>query len=160
VKGPYLLVAMLVLFWIALTGSLAPVEVAVGAVTAVAVGLAMWRLFGKESKPLLLTLRDVMRLASYVPYLLKEIIVANIDVAEKVLDPRLPISPLIIPCHYPLSRDVSVAALANSITLTPGTLTVDVDGDTFYIHCLAQEFADSMPDGELYRHVKRVFGED
>lgn len=159
-RGPYVLIAALLIFWIAVTGSLAPGELALGFVIATSVGIAMWRLFGKEAAPLVLSAKQALRFAAYAPYLVKEIVKANIDVAERVLDPRLPISPTIVPFSFPLKSEISVVALANSITLTPGTLTVDVDGDTFYVHCLGEEFADGLAQGGLYRHIHGVFEED
>lgn len=159
-KAPYLLIGLLYVFWIAMTGSLAPAELAVGLAVAVVVGTGAWRLLGEEARPLVFTPRQAARFAVYVPYLIKEIVKANIDVAERVLDPRLPISPTIMPFHFPLDREISVVGLANSITLTPGTLTVDHDGDTFYVHCLGEEFADDLARGGLYRHVRHVFEGD
>ena len=60
---------------------------------------------------------------------------ANIDVAYRVLHPKLPINPGIVKVHTKLKNPIAIAALANSITLTPGTLTVDITEDGFmYIH--------------------------
>ena len=55
------------------------------------------------------------------------------------------------------SSDTARVAFANSITLTPGTLTVDVDGDTYTIHCLHESFSDSISSGDLERRVARTF---
>ncbi|MBN2404864.1 MAG: Na+/H+ antiporter subunit E, partial [Coriobacteriia bacterium] len=99
------------------------------------------------------------RLLAYIAWLLKEIIVAAVYVAEKVLDPRMPIEPIIITHRCSMRRDVSRVAFANSITLTPGTLTVDAEGDVFTIHCLSEEFADSIANGALERRIMRVFEE-
>jgi multicomponent Na+:H+ antiporter subunit E len=92
------------------------------------------------------TMDQILRLIAYFPYLLFEIIKANVDVAEIVLDPRLPVSPVIIKFKFALKEDLPQITLANSITLTPGTLTVDIQDDTFYIHCLAEHHAESIFD--------------
>jgi len=63
----------------------------------------------------------------YLPVLLKEIVLANIDVAYRVIHPRLPITPGIVKVKTSLKSDVALTFLANSITLTPGTLSVDID---------------------------------
>ncbi len=70
----------------------------------------------------------------YVPYLFWQIIKANFDVAFRVIHPELPIKPGIVKVKTGLKTDIAKTFLANSITLTPGTLTVDIEGDTLYIH--------------------------
>jgi multicomponent Na+:H+ antiporter subunit E len=61
---------------------------------------------------------------------------ANIDVAYRVLHPRLPIDPGLIKIKTKLKSEISKALLANSLTLTPGSTTVDIIGDQIYIHCI------------------------
>ena len=72
----------------------------------------------------------------YVPILLWECLKANIDVAYRVLHPSLPINPGIVKVETNLKSDTALTFLANSITLTPGTLTVDIDSDNgvLYVH--------------------------
>ena len=70
----------------------------------------------------------------YIPYLIYYILLANLDVAYRVLNPDLPINPGIIKVKTKLKNEFAKTMLANSITLTPGTLTVEVDGSDFYIH--------------------------
>ena len=72
----------------------------------------------------------------YFPVFLWEVIKANIDVAYRVLHPKLPINPGIVKVKTTLKSDTALTFLANSITLTPGTLTVDIDRDkgVLYIH--------------------------
>jgi multicomponent Na+:H+ antiporter subunit E len=70
----------------------------------------------------------------YVPYLLWSIILSNLDVARRVLSPRLDINPGIVRVRTGLKNPVGRLILANSITLTPGTLSVDIVGDYLYIH--------------------------
>lgn len=146
-------------FWVLILGSFDPAGLVTGLVLSVLVAWFAERvLWTKEDAPYL-TLGQVGRFLVYVLYLIKEIIWANIYVAEKVLDPRLPIDPLIIEHLSALKRPVSDVALANSITLTPGTLTVDVDGSVFFIHCLDREFADDIASRKLDHMIARVFEE-
>lgn len=63
-----------------------------------------------------------------------ELIKSNLDVARRVLDPKLPINPGIVKVKTKLSSKLGRIMLANSITLTPGTLTVETDGEDYYIH--------------------------
>jgi multicomponent Na+:H+ antiporter subunit E len=83
-------------------------------------------------------------LGRYVPRFLWECFKANIDVAYRVLHPALPINPGIVKVKTVLKSDVGLTFLANSITLTPGTMTVDIDKDNgvLYIHCINVEKTD------------------
>ena len=70
----------------------------------------------------------------YLPYFLYYCVKANLDVALRVIHPDVPIRPGIIKVRTTLNTDMAKTFLANSITLTPGTLTVDIDGQDLYIH--------------------------
>ena len=70
----------------------------------------------------------------YLPYFFYYCIKANLDVALRVIHPDVPIKPGIVKVQTTLSTDMAKTFLANSITLTPGTLTVDIDGQDFYVH--------------------------
>lgn len=148
----------LLLFWLAITGSIEPVDVALGAVFSLLLGLWAARYLWGEDAPML-TVRQWGRAVLYFGRLLWDIVVAAVQVAEVVLDPRMPIAPVVIAHRTSFSRDVSRVAFANSITLTPGTLTVDVEGNTFYIHCIDERFADDIASGNLERRVLRTFEE-
>ena len=80
--------------------------------------------------------RCVYFLCVYVPVFLWEMVKANVDMAYRVIHPRLPISPGIVKVKTSLSSDIAITLLANSITLTPGTMSVDVDKEqsVLYIH--------------------------
>ena len=75
-------------------------------------------------------------LFEYLPVFFWEVVKANIDVAYRVIHPRLPISPGIVKVRTTLKSDTALTFLANSITLTPGTMSVDVDraSGVLYIH--------------------------
>ncbi len=83
-------------------------------------------------------------LIAFIPVFVKNLILANIDVALRVLDPKLPINPGIVQIHTTLATPYQRLILANSITLTPGTITLDMQGDAMYIHWL--DVKDSAPD--------------
>jgi len=146
----------LMLFWLAITGSIKPVDVALGVVFSLILGAWAARYLWEEDAPTL-TLRQAGRFVLYLGHLLKDIVIAAVQVAEVVLDPRMPIAPVVIAHRTSFTRDVSRVAFANSITLTPGTLTVDMDGNTFYIHCITERLADDIASGALERRVTRVF---
>ncbi len=149
----------LMLFWLVLTASVRPVDLAIGVVVSALLGWwaasALWR----DAEPPILTLRQSWRFCLYIPWLLKEIVVAAVGVAEKVLDPAMPVDPCVIVHRSPLTRPVSRVAFANSITLTPGTLTLDMEDGAFTVHCLAPDFAAGIENGDMERRIHRVFEE-
>jgi len=146
-------------FWIAITGTLDPVELAVGATLSIALGTWATRFLWVSDAPVL-TLRQTGRFLFYLGYLIKSIVIAAIGVAEVVLESHMPIEPVVVTHRTSFTRLVSRVAFANSITLTPGTLTVDMDENTFLIHCLHERFADDIASGELERRISRVFEEE
>lgn len=97
-------------------------------------------------------------LIAYVPWLVWEIFLSNVAVARVVLSPRLPVSPTLV--HYRASQksDIGRVLFANSITLTPGTVTTGVDGDDFQIHALMWSSVDGVEEGEMDHRVCRVEG--
>lgn len=70
----------------------------------------------------------------YIPVLVYYMVLANLDVLYRVLHPKIPINPGIVKVRTQLTRPIARAILCNSITLTPGTLSVDIIGDTIYVH--------------------------
>ena len=99
-----------------------------------------------------------LRVALYVPWLAWEIVKANIDVVGRVLHPGLPISPRMI--HVPASQrsEVGQVIYANSITLTPGTVSVSVEDGTITVHALTREAAEGVETGEMDRRVAALEG--
>ena len=78
----------------------------------------------------------------YVGYFLKELVKANLQMAAIVLSPRLPVEPAIVATRVRLTHPVARLLLANSITLTPGTLSVEMKGDTLYVHWVVAKGTD------------------
>lgn len=93
----------------------------------------------------------------YVPYLIWEITKANLQVAYIVLHPSLPIDPSVERFRPAVPVGLPVTTLANSITLTPGTVTVDVRGREFHVHALTRSARDGLYDGALERAVRFAF---
>lgn len=90
----------------------------------------------------------------YIPTLVIELIKANLDVAKRVLDPKLPINPGIVKIPTALKGDVGKLILANSITLTPGTISIDADSENVYIHWIDVKGKNSE---EYQSHVSSSF---
>lgn len=97
-------------------------------------------------------------LFSYLPWLIWQIILANIEVA-KIIVFRKPINPKVLTFKTGLRNETAITLFANSITLTPGTLSVDVVGDTLYVHALDPDLAGGIFDGDIEARVARVFNE-
>tara|TARA_A100001037_G_scaffold306754_1_gene355014 strand:- start:11887 stop:12231 length:345 start_codon:yes stop_codon:yes gene_type:complete len=99
-----------------------------------------------------------LRILAYLPWLLKEIFVANIVVAKVILRPQLKISPRIVFFHGTQKTDLGRAIYANSITLTPGTITTGVNGNEFEIHALRAADLETGEEQAMDLRCSRVEG--
>lgn len=121
-------------FWLALSGHYTPLLLGFGVGSTVLVVYLSLRmlLVDPEGVPL----HVAGRFLGYLPWLLKEMFVANVVVARVILDPKLPINPRIVYFHGSQDTDLGRVIFANSLTLTPGTITTGVEGHEFQIHAL------------------------
>jgi len=119
--------------WILLFWSVDLTVLGTGVVFALVVATVAREVYPDQLHHLLNPIRWLFFLV-YLPYFLCYCVKANIDVALRVLHPDVPIRPGIVKVRTTLKTDMGKTFLANSITLTPGTLTVDIDDDDFYIH--------------------------
>lgn len=94
----------------------------------------------------------------YLPWLAKEIVVSNLAVAKVILMPSLPIHPRILRVEASQRSDVAQVIFANSITLTPGTVTLDVRDGKLLVHALTTDSAEGLLSGEMDRRVSRLEG--
>ncbi|MCK9275125.1 MAG: Na+/H+ antiporter subunit E [Syntrophales bacterium] len=101
----------------------------------------------------------VQRFLIYIPWHLYQIFLSNFHVAYLALSPRMPIQPEIIRFKTKLESDISWVAFANSITLTPGTVTVDIEGNEFVVHALSKKVADDLNAGEMEDRIAHIFME-
>jgi len=132
-------------------------ELFTGAITAGLVAALLWRISLASTPSGVRYLKQSARLALYAPYLLWEIALANVAIAYVVLHPQLPIDPSMERFEGAVWGDLPVTTLANSITLTPGTLTVEVSDREFYIHTLTASAREDLFDGALERAVRFVY---
>ncbi|MBN2639481.1 MAG: Na+/H+ antiporter subunit E [Bacteroidales bacterium] len=123
----------LMLVWIMFTSTFAVQEVVIGAIVTMFISLMSISMFTCCTLKLLSPVRIFWMLYYFVVFLIA-LVKANLDVARRVLSPSLPINPGVVKFKTKLTTNYSKMVLANSITLTPGTLTIDVIDDTFYIH--------------------------
>lgn len=92
----------------------------------------------------------------YVFLLVREIVKANFGVAHMILSQREEIQPLLVTFHSDLKTVTGKAFLANAITLTPGTITVFLEGDQYTVHCLDESLAEGMNDSEFVEYIKKL----
>ncbi|HAC05227.1 MAG: Na+/H+ antiporter subunit E [Gemmatimonadetes bacterium] len=145
---------ILVVFWLLLSGhyTLMLISFGVGS-SALVVYLALrMDVVDHEGVPLQLGGRFWL----YLPWLMKEIFVANVAVAKVILHPKLPISPITVIFHGSQKTDIGRFIYANSITLTPGTITTGVEGQDFEIHALTYADVDGREEDEMDRRVTWV----
>ena len=145
-------------FWLLLSGHYTPWLVASGAAIAVLVALFGLRLgyADAEGHPI----ERVPAALAYAPWLVKEIFKSAVDVSRIIVNPRLPISPRLVRLAAVQRTPVGVTIYANSITLTPGTITVEVDRHdrVLVVHALTAAGEAGLIEGEMARRVSRVEG--
>jgi multicomponent Na+:H+ antiporter subunit E len=103
-----------------------------------------------------MSLRSLLRLPAHWWWLLGEIIRSSVEVARVVLSPSLPISPTVVELTTTEATDAGKVILGNSITLSPGTVTIDVHRDRLLVHCLTQRSASQLQDPEVQRRIARL----
>jgi len=114
------------------------------------------RIVDEEAMPIHL----LPRLARYLPWIAKEVVKSNIDVAKRVLALGWPkVSPRLIEVPTTQHSDLGRVIFANSITLTPGTVSILVHDNKITVHAIDDEVADDLLTGEMDRQVTRLEGE-
>ncbi|MGH8705095.1 MAG: Na+/H+ antiporter subunit E [Burkholderiales bacterium] len=150
------LVLTLLIFWLLLSGIYTPFLVLAGLGASIVVGVLAWRMDAadREGHPVHLTLGAL----AYWPWLIKEIVKSGWQVSRIILDWRLPISPALVRFKPSQKSTVGLVTHANSITLTPGTITVEADHREFVVHALTRAAAAGVVDSEMDRRVSRLEG--
>ena len=146
--------ALLMAFYALLSGQIQSTKLmlygAVGCVGVVALS-ARLRILDDEGLPV----AHWIRTARYLPWLLWQIVLANWDVFRRVWFPS-GISPRMVEIEHGLKNPFAIATFANSITLTPGTVTAHVGVNRVQVHALTEEAARELESGEMLRRIKRI----
>ena len=152
-------VVLLFLFWLFLSGHFEPLLLGLGVASVALTVFLSWRMnvIDHESYPLHLSLK----FPGFFLYLFREIIKANIDVATRVLRWRgKSISPQMIDIPQSQESDLGAVMYANSITLTPGTVTIRLSKDSLTVHALSKEAAAELATGTMSKEISnRVFNQ-
>ncbi len=155
VRKKILLTCILFLFWVIFTATLALYDLVLGAVSSALVAVLTVALLGRALDPRI-TPMVLLRLPVFMVRLIWEIVKANYDVAKIILNPRLPIDPRIVEYRTYLPDDLPRTVFSDSITLTPGTVTVELTGDMLNVHCLCPYHQEGLAG--LERLVAWLFG--
>jgi multicomponent Na+:H+ antiporter subunit E len=151
-----LLALMLAALWVLLSGLFKPILLGLGTVSVMLTLLLAHRMGVVDitGHPV----RAAFRYVPYWPWLAVEIVKSSIDVARRILSPSMPVRPTVFEIRASQQTVVGRVVLANSITLTPGTVTLDVDGDRLTVHSLSHEAVEYALDGGMDRRVTRAEG--
>ena len=148
-------------FWVQLSGIFDFFLLSLGVISCALVSYVSRDLLFSEKKVTRDHLSAVLRFIRYLPWLIYQIILANIYVAKLVLNPKMSslINPRIIRFKVRLKTDVALMTYANSITLTPGTITVLIKDGYYYVHSIDQKVADDLLTGEMEDRVAQIYRE-
>ena len=161
------LVSMAVLlfaFWMLLSGNTQPKFLTYGVLTAV---IATWVSYplllvpnGDDTKRYFVFGVNPVKLVAYVIWLFWQLVLANIDVIRATVRPEIEIDPCVVRFRYQTDNPMARVVLANSITLTPGTVTMNVTDDGVYeVHALTAGAAEGLRSGDMQKKVAWLYGE-
>lgn len=149
-----ILFIVLVLAWLLWSGIYKPVVLGLGAFSCVLTLFLARRMgFFAQSSELLSMIR---RLPRYWLWLVKDIIVSSWNVTKLVLTPKLDIQPTIVELDGSMLGDMGQTILGNSITLSPGTVTMDIDNGKLLVHCISRQDAVSLKQGDIAHRIKAL----
>ena len=147
-------------FWILLSGKFDLFHLTLGVISSALVSFLSADLFmyNPQSRS---RFTIGVRFLLYLPWLLYQILLSTLHVTFLALHPKMKelIDPTIVTFKTNLKTDIGKVALANSITLTPGTITIRIEGPVFYVHAISRKAAAGLP-GEMEERLAKVFERD
>jgi len=147
--------------WIIFSGLLDGFHLTLGVISCVVVSLISTRaLFPAGGTPLSVLIVRGGRFAIYLGWLIKEIVMANLHVFALAMMPggMRQMHPEMVSIHVRLKSQAARYVLANSITLTPGTVSVKIDGDQLLVHSISRKTTEGL-ESDMEQRIARVFGE-
>lgn len=155
---------LLVVFWFLLSGRVG-LQYFIFMFVSIAIVMALnpERPFGGQDpsrdRGLLGRLQATGFIFRYLGWLIWSVVKANVDVAYRILHPSLPIQPMLMGFDTELEEEVAQVLVANTITLTPGTVTIDLLDGRYLVHALHPDTAQALTSGELQNVVGPIFGD-
>jgi len=148
------LTASLILFWMLISGDFGLLNLALGLASALLVVAISRRMdvVDRESQPFNLS----PRLPVYWAWLAVKVIKSNLDVTRAIWTPGKSISPTLVRLKFSQETALGKVIYANSITLTPGTVTLAIEGDEILVHALTRADAAALETGEMDRQVREL----
>ena len=149
------------IFWLLFTFELTIANIVTGIVASIITSAIFGKYFITHGSKLLQPHRYFW-FVTYILIFIWECLKANLDVAYRVLHPAMPIKPGIIKVKTNLKTDIAKTTLANSITMTPGTITVDIIDDIIYVHWIyistddPEEYSEKV-SGRFEKYIKKIF---
>lgn len=137
--------------WLVLSGQTKPLLLTVGLIASLFVALLTARMNDVDPRPP--AILPGWPLLTYWPWLLLQVVRSNLDMARRILSPGLPISPCVVEVRASQRTALGRVTYANSITLTPGTVAIDLEGDAIQVHAISEEQARSVAEGEMDRRI-------
>lgn len=154
-------------FWLILSGHYQAKYIVIGAISAGLVTFLTNDLtdsvlrYGERVEPKIRSVfLQLLRFIAYLPWLLSRIIMANVQVAYLVLHPKMPIDPVLFLFRTRMRKGIAQVTLANSITLTPGTITVNLENGNYIVHTLKPPLAQELAEAVMQNKVAKVYMEE
>jgi multicomponent Na+:H+ antiporter subunit E len=145
---------LLVLAWLLWSGYFKPLILIFGAFSCAIVLITAYRMHLFDTD--IFELRFISRLFRFWVWLGREVVRSSLEVTRIVLNPKLPIKPTVVEFDSHCEHPVDLAILGNSITLTPGTLTLSIDSQHFMVHALTEHGAHDIEGGAMDRRVSEL----
>lgn len=145
--------------WIIFNGNITSEIVVFGVAVSTAVFAFMCKFMGHSLRKEAVIYKKSIWFFAYIFILLREIIKANLAIVPKILTVEEEMEPCLVKFKTSLRSDFTKMLLANSITLTPGTITVGLEGDEYTIHCLDTSLAEGLENSDFEKALKKLDGE-
>ncbi|MAI06486.1 MAG: hypothetical protein CBC47_05100 [Alphaproteobacteria bacterium TMED87] len=148
--------SVLFIFWLILSGHYTPFLLVIGIISCVFIVILVVKMEILDDEAL--PIKFLFSAIKYWPWLFGQIIQSALNVAKIIINPNLPITPTMIKIKPLQETDVGVVTFANSITLTPGTISVEIDNDNILVHAITRDNAFDLEQGVMNEKCKRFEG--
>ncbi len=148
----------LAVFWMLLSGYFKPLMLGFGVLSVVIVLVFLRRMDKADEEPMVISIGH--RMLRYVVWLFWQIVLSSVQVTRLIWSPTIKLSPSLEKISVQNTREASRVLYANSITLTPGTMSVDLEDGEITVHALQKESIDDLKSGEMERKITSIWGEN